>query len=126
MRIIALILSFFIFHQSLDVCAHDLKQVPAKDIQTVPSSTISNYEHKNDCCSALKQHDQHNSDKEDNHKHCNGDFCKCMTCIKVYLSDSRVRFELNFKSSFLNEDINQTVFYHSYDFYTKLVHPPKF
>ncbi len=123
-RIVAFILSFLIFHQSMGICVHDLQHDDIEQAESVNNDTPT-CDQQSHCCAAKNQ-DQHDDDnQETNHHHCNGDFCKCITCIKVFLTDSRVNIEIAPDNVILQTDINQFVAVYSFEFNSRLIHPPQ-
>lgn len=124
MRIVALILSFMIFHQSMDVCAHDLGRAAMEHHQDNDNS-IQSSDQKTHCCAAKTQKEDHEKNDKNDHKHCNGDFCKCISCIKVFLTDTSVSIDLKLTNVILDTKVNQFVSVHSFDFNPNLKHPPR-
>lgn len=123
-RIVALILSFLILHQSLEVCVHDIEHEDIAQSESACMETPSN-DQQSHCCASKGQNQHDDDDQEKNHHHCNGDFCKCITCIKVFLTDNRVNIEITPDNVILQTDINQLVAVYSFDFNPRLIHPPR-
>ena len=125
MRLVILILSFLIFNQSIEVCVHEPKSDPIEEQVASNKSEVESCDIKSDnkknCCSSNKD----NNDHSKKHKHCNSDLCKCISCVKVFLTDSRVNIVLEEKNIILKDDINQSISFHSFDFNLRLIHPPR-
>ncbi|MBP6446047.1 MAG: hypothetical protein KA341_04530 [Saprospiraceae bacterium] len=124
MKIVALILSFIIFHQSLSVCA--LKLLPS---QSSKESLGCSIEHDNNapvknCCSKL--HKKEGKDqKEKKHKGCCGDNCKCLTCAKIFLHTLEYYSIKESENTIYKENNNMPVLFHSFDFHLSLTNPPQ-
>ncbi len=116
MRILALILSIIIFHQSLSVCGPRLNMHANQKAQTECKSDKPT----KSCCAKNEQ-------KQDDHKDqdgCCGDNCKCLTCAKVFLNNIPTT---DIKWSEEIEITNRVIyplFTHSYDFHPSIAYPP--
>ncbi|MCZ2102178.1 MAG: hypothetical protein LC107_11635 [Chitinophagales bacterium] len=114
-----------IFYQSMEICIHDSEDISMATEQQASQQQEVKCDQQNHCC-ASKIQNQHDDDNEnEEHHHCNGDFCKCISCAKVFLTDSRVNIEIKPLIIHLDTEINKLVAIHSYDFYPQLTHPPR-
>lgn len=128
MRLLILILSYLIFNQSIEVCVHEPNSDPIEEQIASNMSDVESCDNISDnkkhCCSSVTS-DKDSKDHGKKHKHCNSDLCKCISCVKVFLTDARVYIVLEEKNTILKGDINQSISIHSFDFNLRLIHPPR-
>jgi hypothetical protein len=124
MKIVALILSFFIFHQSLSVCGPKLiSGTSGKEGQECMVANGDNGPVKS-CCSKLHKKDG-KEQKEKKHKGCCGDNCKCLTCAKIFLHTLKYYSYTEIENTIYTKSNNMPVLVHSFDFHPSLTNPPQ-
>lgn len=127
MKIVALILSFFIFHQSLSVCGPKLiSGTSDKEGQECMVANGDNGPVKS-CCSKLHKKDgkEQKEQKEKKHKGCCGDNCKCLTCAKIFLHTLKYYSYTEIENTIYTKSNNMPVLVHSFDFHPSLTNPPQ-
>jgi hypothetical protein len=121
MKIVAFILSFLIFGQSLTVCRPSILSSFKSQESIVCSSDTKGLEaNKKSCCTKNKK----SSDQQKDKKGCCGDNCQCLTCGKVFLTTfqfTKISFEEKLE---ISEKVIYPIFFHSFDFHPSIAYPP--
>jgi len=122
MKVLALILSFIIFSQSLSVCgpsiAHIQKPLLVKECTVDTSSLKNNKAHS--CCSK-KDKLSHDDEKKD----CCGDNCKCFCCAKVCINSLYYYKTAELDLSIFSEKNIPAIKVNSFDFHPSISYPPQ-
>lgn len=124
MKIVALILSFIIFHQSLSVCGPKMLLTQTGKESTECNLVLDNDAPVKSCCSKLHKKEG-KEQKEKKNKGCCGDACKCLTCAKVFLHTLKYYSFKESENTIYHEKNNRPVLFHSFDFHLSLTNPPQ-
>lgn len=130
MRIVALILSFLIFHQSMSFCTHhtavqsEMTESRSCTMDMADDVKIDIDSSKKSCCEFKSKHIEKDNN-EDTEKGCCGDNCRCFTCVNVIFQILNSELQSELAPIVVGEDINQLVFVHSYDYYDSKINPPR-
>lgn len=124
MKVVALILSFIVFSQSLSVCGPTIGHGQHKE--ETKNCKMDNADQsatkKVSCCSKKAEKNHDHQEKDD----CCGDNCKCFTCAKVLLNPS-YRVEIQALQNVIRtENTIEPVLVKSFDFHPSIAYPPIF
>lgn len=120
MRLLAFILSFVIFSQSLAVCGPHLQTTVHKTLSGYGVEKNSCHAETKNCCSKEKDKAKDNHEK----KGCCDQGCKCFCCIKVFVTE-HLSSNINPLFDLFIERNQIPVFTHSFDFHQDVSYPPQ-